>query len=161
MGMTVFFLYGALLLALGIHDAIRARAAARGDGTISVADDYYVNGRRSGSAQVALSIVASCVGGSATIGMAGLAWEVGLPAIWWLGSGACGLALLVRFMARKIRESGARTMPELVGIYLGSSARPLVSGIILLAWVAILAAQFSAWPRLRPRSPAFPRNAPC
>lgn len=144
MGMTVFFLYGALLLALGIHDAIRARAAARGDGTISVADDYYVNGRRSGSAQVALSIVASCVGGSATIGMAGLAWEVGLPAIWWLGSGACGLALLVRFMARKIRESGARTMPELVGIYLGSSARPLVSGIILLAWVAILAAQFSA-----------------
>ena len=39
MGMTVFFLYGALLLALGIHDAIRARAAARGAGTNSGADD--------------------------------------------------------------------------------------------------------------------------
>lgn len=144
MGMTVFFLYGALLLALGVHDALRARVAARDKEATSVADEYYVNGRRSGSAQVALSIVASCVGGSATIGMAGLAWEVGLPAFWWLGSGACGLVLLVRFMARKIRESGARTMPELVGVYLGPAARPLVSGIILLAWIAILAAQFSA-----------------
>lgn len=145
MGITAFFLYGALLLLLGAHDAARARAAARGEGARAlIEDDYYVNGRRSGSVQVALSIVASCVGGSATIGMAGLAWEVGLPAVWWLGSGACGLALLVRFMARTIRESGARTMPELVGVYLGPAARPLVSGIILLAWIAILAAQFSA-----------------
>lgn len=143
MGMTAFFLYGALLLLLGVYDAFRARAAARGDGA-RIEDDYYVNGRRSGSAQVALSIVASCVGGSATIGMAGLAWEVGLPAIWWLVSGACGLTLLVRFMARTIRESGARTMPELVGVFLGPAARPLVSGIILVAWIAILAAQFSA-----------------
>ena len=33
-------------------------------------DTYFVNGRRSSAALVALSIVASCVGGSATMGMA-------------------------------------------------------------------------------------------
>lgn len=145
MGLTVFLLYGTLLLVLGIYDAFRARIGVHaGLRPISIEDAYYVNGRRSGSAQVALSIVASCVGGSATIGMADLAWEVGLPAVWWLGSGACGLVLLVCFLARKIRDSGARTMPELVGGYLGSAVRPLVSGIILLAWIAILAAQFRA-----------------
>lgn len=138
MGLFLFCLYGFLLLVLGVHDAVLSR---RGPGA---ADAYYVNGRASGAGQVALSVVASCVGGSATIGMAGLAWQIGLPAFWWLGSGACGLIVLVRFLAAKVRESGARTMPELVGAYLGGACRPLVSVIILLAWTAILAAQFTA-----------------
>lgn len=105
---------------------------------------FFVNNRSSGAGSVAMSIVASCVGGSATLGMAGLAWQVGTPAFWWLGSGAAGLIILSCFLARKVRETGASTMPEMITAYLGSSARPLVSGIIVLAWQAILAAQFSA-----------------
>lgn len=107
-------------------------------------DTYFVNGRRSSAALVALSIVASCVGGSATMGMAGLAWQVGVPAIWWLMSGSIGLVLLSLFLARKVRRSGAMTMPEMLTTFLGAPSRSLASVIIVTAWLAILAAQFSA-----------------
>ena len=107
-------------------------------------DTYFVNGRRSSAALVALSIVASCVGGSATMGMAGLAWQVGVPAIWWLMSGSLGLVLLSLFLARKVRCSGAMTMPEMLTTFLGAPSRSLASVIIVTAWLAILAAQFSA-----------------
>lgn len=109
------------------------------------ADAFFVNRRASSSLGVALSIVASCVGGSATLGMAGLAWQVGTPALWWLGAGAAGLTLLGLFLASTVRRTGAATMPEMVGVYLGPSLRPLVSVVIVTAWLAILAAQFSAF----------------
>lgn len=115
-------------------------AARRGSGT----DSFFVNDRRSSALGVGMSIVASCVGGSATLGMAGLAWQVGTPAFWWLGSGAAGLVVLSVFLARKVRETGARTMPEMVTAYLGAPARPIMSVVIVLAWFSILAAQFSA-----------------
>ncbi|MDR0826871.1 MAG: hypothetical protein LBN33_03210 [Desulfovibrio sp.] len=130
--MTFFILYVALLLLL----SLRCRNADR--------TQYYVNGRQSSAFTVALSIVASCVGGSATLGMAGLAFQVGTPAFWWLGSGAVGLVVLSLFLARKVRQSGALTMPELLADYLGAPCRPLASVIIVLAWLAILAAQFTA-----------------
>lgn len=115
-------------------------AVRRGSGV----DSFFVNDRQSTAMGVGTSIVASCVGGSATLGMAGLAWQVGTPAFWWLGSGAAGLVILSVFLARKVRETGARTMPEMITTYIGAPARPLTSVVIVLAWLSILAAQFSA-----------------
>ena len=115
--------------------------AGRKGGTAAA---FFVNNRSSSTLEVAFSIVASCVGASATIGMVGMAFAVGTPAFWWLGAGAGGLSLLSLLLARKVRESGAYTMPQLVERYLGASARPLISLIIVIAWMAILAAQFVA-----------------
>ena len=136
--MLIFCLYAALLLGLGLLDARRRRSVA----------DFFVNGRSSGAWHTGFSLIASCIGGSATMGMAGLAWQVGTPAFWWLGSGACGLALLTFFLAEKVRASGAYTMPEMVAAWLGPRARTLVSLIIVPAWLAILAAQFTAMGKL-------------
>ena len=136
--MVIFALYAVLLVGLGLWDARHARSP----------EAYFVNNRASGAWQVGLSITASCVGGSATIGMAGLAWQIGTPAFWWLGSGACGLLLLTFALARKVRASGALTLPELIGQRLGRQARTLASLIIVLAWSAILAAQFTAMGQL-------------
>lgn len=136
--MLIFCLYSIVLIALGVLDARRSR------GDLA----FFVNDRSSGAVHTGLSLAASCIGGSATIGMAGLAWQVGAPAFWWLGSGACGLALLTLFLARKVRASAAYTMPELVEAWLGSHARTLVSLIIMPAWLAILAAQFTAMGKL-------------
>ncbi len=105
---------------------------------------FFVNNRQSSTLAVAFSIVASCVGGSATLGMAGLAWQVGTPAFWWLGSGALGLCILTFFLATKARQSNAYTLPEMIDTYLGAPSRPLASIIIILAWIAITSAQFSA-----------------
>ena len=136
--MLIFCLYAACLLGLGVLDARRSRGALA----------FFVNGRSSGALHTGFSIMASCIGGSATIGMAGLAWQVGAPAFWWLGSGACGLVLLTLFLARKVRASEAYTMPEMVSARLGPGARRLVSFIIVPAWLAILAAQFTAMGKL-------------
>ncbi len=136
--MLIFCLYSALLLALGLLDARHSRGASA----------FFVNGRSSGSVHTGFSLAASCIGGSATIGMAGLAWQVGTPAFWWLGSGACGLALLTLFIARRVRDTEAYTMPEIVSAWIGPRARTLVSLIIMPAWLAILAAQFTAMGKL-------------
>ena len=119
--MLIFCLYAALLLALGVLDARRRHGAQA----------FFINDRSSGALHTGFSLAASCIGGSATMGMAGLAWQTGSPAFWWLGSGACGLALLTVFLARKVRESGAYTMPEMVAAWLGPRAGTLISLIIM------------------------------
>lgn len=106
--------------------------------------DFYVCGRKAGAGIVAFSILASCIGGSATIGMVGLAWHAGSPAFWWLGSGAIGLTILALFLAKKVRDTGAMTMPEIIDATIGPQCRALASVIILAAWMAILAAQLKA-----------------
>ena len=136
--MLIFCLYSALLLALGVLDARHSRGSSA----------FFVNSRSAGAWRTGFSLAASCIGGSATIGMAGLAWQVGAPAFWWLGSGACGLALLTLFIARKVRESEAYTMPEIVAAWISPQARTLSSLIIMPAWLAILAAQFTAMGKL-------------
>lgn len=144
--MLIFCLYSALLLAFGVLDARHSRGSSA----------FFVNSRSSGAWRTGFSLAASCIGGSATIGMAGLAWQVGTPAFWWLGSGACGLALLTLFIARKVRESEAYTMPEIVAAWISPQARTLSSLIIMPAWLAILAAQFTAMGKLAAALTAMP-----
>lgn len=107
-------------------------------------EDYFVAGRKASSLQVGFSVIASCVGASATIGMCGLAFSVGFPAIWWLLSGAIGLSILNIFLLKKLRRRPCLTMLETVKERLGGRATKLCTFIIVLAWVAILVAQFSA-----------------
>lgn len=121
-----------------------SRAKRQGGGAAA----FFVNNRSSSARNVGMSILVSCVGASATVGIAGMAFKVGTPAFWWLGSGACGLLLLCLFLAKKVRRSKAFTMPQLVENLLGRDARLLVSVIIVLAWIAVLAAQFSASVRI-------------
>ena len=133
MGIAALCAYSAIIIWLGYSDNKKTSLAS-----------FFVNRRSSTPLAVAISIIVSCVGASATIGMVGLAFKVGTPAFWWLGAGAMGLSILGLLLAKKVRESGAYTMPELVENLLGKTARPLISCIIVLAWIAILAAQFSA-----------------
>lgn len=134
MGITLLLAYACAIVCVG------RRSLAAADQT----EAFFVNNRSSGAVSVALSIVVSCVGASAAIGMTGTAFSVGTPAFWWLGIGAGGITLLTLLLASHVRASGCLTMPELVGKIFGEPSRILVSLIIVLAWTAILAAQFSA-----------------
>lgn len=137
--MLWFLLYGLILTAAAVYEYRRSASS----------EAYFLNGRRSKAHQVGFSIIASCVGGSATVGMSGLAFEAGTPAAWWLLSGAAGLVLLRVFMLPKVREAKtALTMPEIIRSRIGGSAHRLTCLIILIAWTAILAAQFSAMGRI-------------
>ena len=107
-------------------------------------EDFFLNKRASSAIEVGLSIVVSSVGASATIGMIGMVFVVGTPAFWWFGAACFGLLLLSLTLAKKVRESNAYTLPHLVETLLGKEARFLIAFIIVMAWIAILAAQFSA-----------------
>lgn len=137
--MIWFALYSFLFIALAYLDYRKGQTTA----------GYFLNDRKSKTHQVGFSIIASCVGGSATVGMCGLAYEVGTPAMWWLLSGAAGLVVLRIFMVPRIRARGsALTMPEMIKDLIGAPAHRLSCVIILCAWVAILAAQFVAMGRI-------------
>lgn len=105
---------------------------------------FYLNNRMSSCWGVGFSILVSCVGASATIGMTGMAFTVGTPAFWWLGAGSIGLTALSLLLARAVRKSGAYTLPHMVEVFLGKQVRPLIALVIVVAWSAILAAQFTA-----------------
>lgn len=106
--------------------------------------NFVLAGRRQGVSMVSFSLMASCIGGSATVGVVGMAYGLGFPAFWWLGSGAAGLLLLGFFLADKLRKYNANTLPDLAGTLLGKRTRSLVSLIIVPAWLGITAAQFVA-----------------
>ncbi len=137
--MIWFVLYSLLFIALAYIDFRKGQTPA----------GYFLNDRKSKTHQVGFSIIASCVGGSATVGMCGLAYAVGTPALWWLLSGAAGLVVLRLFMVPRIRSRGsALTMPEMIRESVGVHAHRLSCVIILFSWVAILAAQFLAMGRI-------------
>ncbi|MDC7222875.1 MAG: sodium:solute symporter family protein [Spirochaetales bacterium] len=111
-------------------------------------EEYATGGRSFRTVPVMFSLTASCVGGSATIGLAALTWEVGFPAFWYLGVGVIGLMVLGRFLVGKVVETGAKTLPEMIETFIAPEGRTIGALIITLAWTAILAAQFSAGARI-------------
>lgn len=133
MGVIALCLYLAVILLL----TLRSRQS-------NAEASFFVNNRASGAVGVGLAIMAACVGASATIGMVGMAFSLGTPAFWWLGMGAAGLLLAGIFLAGKVRGTCAVTLPQIVEKFLGTPVRPVVSAVIVFAWLAILAAQFSA-----------------
>lgn len=106
--------------------------------------DYIAAGQDRGSLAVFLTLMATMLGASATLGVAAKAEAVGFPAIWWLASGAFGLALQGILLSGRMRDAGARTLPELAGQVAGPPARRLVAGIVAVAWPGVVGAQFAA-----------------
>ena len=107
--------------------------------------DFVAAGQKCGTAAVFLTLMATILGASATLGVAEKAESIGFPAAWWLLSGAAGLALQGWLLSSRIRESGARTLPELAGFVAGPAARHLVAAVIAVAWPGVVGAQFAAF----------------
>ena len=107
--------------------------------------DFFLGGRRAGAATVTGSLFATCLGASGTLGIVGLGYRFGWPAFWWLGSGGIGLVLLGLFWVAPMRSrDSTRTLPEWVGDAYGAPARVLAAALIVVMWVAVIAAQLAA-----------------
>lgn len=105
--------------------------------------EFAVAGRSQSATAVALSLVATIVGGSATFGAAELAYAKGAVAALWLGVGAVGLVLQALFLARLARGLACHSLPEAAGRLAGRAGQRLLACIIALAWLGVIAAQFS------------------
>ncbi|MGD2065188.1 MAG: sodium:solute symporter family protein, partial [Dehalococcoidia bacterium] len=90
------------------------------------------------------SLVATAIGGSATVGMAGLGFKQGLTGAWWLLVGSIGLVILGVFFARKVRRAALYTLPELVERQYDRRVSLAASILIVIAWVGVVGGQIVA-----------------
>ena len=104
-------------------------------------EDFAVAGKSQGFWSVYLSLMASMIGASATLGTAYKVWDIGFSAFCWLGVGAIGLLLQGILLSKKIRELDATTLPDIADKTVGNGAKALLSLIIAISWIGIIGAQ--------------------
>ena len=107
-------------------------------------DDYVVAGRKQSSPFVFMSLMATVLGASATVGIAARAESIGFAAFWWLGVGAIGFWFQAAFLSKPVHDLDVRTLPEIAEKTVGKTGRKLVAFIIAVSWIGIVAAQFAA-----------------
>jgi SSS family solute:Na+ symporter len=130
----IIALYLAGILAVGVYAARRVRGLS----------DFFVAGRKVGTPACTATLCATIIGGSATIGMAGLGFRMGLTGAWWLLVGAIGLVTLAVTFGGRVRKSGAYTLPELMGKLYDGRTRLAASVLIIIAWLGVIAGQILA-----------------
>jgi len=134
LGLIVIALYFAAMIAIGLVSRRRAQGA----------DNFFVAGRSGTSLFITGSLLATIVGGSATVGMAGLGFSRGLTGMWWLLVGSVGLIVLGVFWAGKVREFGLYTLPELVEKQYDKRISLAASILIVVSWLGVIAGQIVA-----------------
>ena len=134
LGLIVIALYFVVMIIIGILSRRNAK----------VADDFFVAGRKGSSLFITGSLLATIIGGSATVGMAGLGFRIGLTGMWWLLVGSIGLVFLGLFFADKVRKFGLYTLPELVEKQYDKRISLAASILIVIAWIGVVAGQIVA-----------------
>jgi SSS family solute:Na+ symporter len=89
-------------------------------------------------------LLATIIGGSAIMVTGKLGFVQGMTGIWWLLVGSIGLVVLGIFLARKVRELGLYTLPELVETQYNARTAFVASVLIVIAWIGIIGAQIIA-----------------
>jgi solute:Na+ symporter, SSS family len=132
--LTIIAVYFLVIIGIGVW-------SKRGAGS---KNGFFVAHRRGTLPLITGSLVATAVGGSATVGMAGLGFTQGLTGAWWLLAGSIGLVLLGVFFAKKVRGAALYTLPELVERQYGRRMSLAASVLIVIAWVGVVAGQIVA-----------------
>src|SRR5512140_410166 len=125
-------LYGALVLGVGLATA---RGAAGDD------EAFLLGGRRFGALASWAALSSTTIGGSTTLVLSALVAAKGLPGLWLDLAGAMGLAALGVFLSRRVRETGAATISEVIGRFYGRRVRRIAAGLVIAAeivWFALL-----------------------
>jgi SSS family solute:Na+ symporter len=134
MDIGIVLAYFAALLVIGS----RSFRIVKGIGSFFVAD------RAAPFILIAGSLFATVIGGSSTVGMAGLGYRLGLVGSWWLLVGAIGLFALAVLLAERVRGYSLYTLPEILEIQYGPEAKLAASVLIVIAWTGIIAGQVVA-----------------
>ncbi|MCD6567422.1 MAG: sodium:solute symporter family protein [Dehalococcoidia bacterium] len=124
------------LVMLGIGLGMRKKAENQ--------NSFFVAQRRGTLPFITGSLLATAIGGSATVGMAGLGFGQGLTGAWWLISGSAGLLILGFFFAKKVRGAALYTLPELAEKQYGRRLGISASALIVIAWIGVVAGQIVA-----------------
>lgn len=134
MDIVIVFAYFAGLIVIG----------SRSFRIVKGINSFFVADRASPFILIAGSLFATVIGGSSTVGMAGLGYSMGLVGSWWLLVGAIGLFALALFLAERVRSYSLYTLPEILDIQYGPEAKLSASVLIVIAWMGIIAGQIVA-----------------
>jgi SSS family solute:Na+ symporter len=132
--LTIIAVYFLAIIGIGVWS--RKKAGSQ--------DGFFVAHRQGTLLLITGSLVATAIGGSATVGMAGLGFKQGLTGAWWLLVGSIGLVILGVFFARKVRGAALYTLPELVEKQYDRRMSLAASILIVIAWVGVVAGQIVA-----------------
>ena len=132
------------LIALGLYLLIFVIIGIMDIRKVKSFTDYGVAGKSQGTFAVTMTLLATMLGASTTIGIADTVNQIGFPGIWWLIFGALGLLLQSFILSEKVRQTNADTLPELARITVGRGAELLLALIIVVSWVGVVAGQLVA-----------------
>lgn len=127
--------YLACMLVVGFTSSRRIKGIA----------GFYVSDRSGSALLVSGSLLATIVGASQTLGLAGLGYARGLVGAWWMLVGSVGLIILTFRLAGKVRATEVYTLPELLKRQYGSESLKIIASLLIsLAWLGVIAAQVVA-----------------
>ena len=132
--LTALILYLLAFILIGIFDIKNIRTFT----------DYSTAGKRQKLLPVVMTLLATILGASTTIGITDTVYRIGFPGIWWLVFGAVGLILQSALISEKVRGIGADTLPDLAGKTVGRAAQLLIALIIAVSWLGVIAGQLVA-----------------
>ncbi|VBB08725.1 sodium/solute symporter [Lucifera butyrica] len=139
--LAVILLYAVVLIAAGLMIGRYVKGAS----------DFFVAGRKLGTALLFATLIAPNIGAGSTVGVAGLGYKFGLSAWWWIASSALGSLILAFVVGPAIwREAKKRNLYTL-GDYLehryNRSFRGLISFMMAVGTLSIFAGQLMgiAW----------------
>ncbi|MGQ8338534.1 sodium:solute symporter family protein [Sunxiuqinia sp. A32] len=133
MKITILITYFVLVIGVGIYSFFKIKNPT----------DYFIAGKNNGVWQVAGSLMATILGGSAILGSVNLAGVEGWASAWYLLAASIGLFLLIPLVGF-VNRLGKFTLANLLGQFYGENARKAASVIIPIAWTGIVAAQIIA-----------------
>ncbi len=136
MNLAIIIIYLVCMIGIGIYVFLRRQTSS--------IDGFFVANRSGNTPLILGSLCATVIGASVVVMMAGLGYGWGLPGAWWLLIGAVGLLVLGLFFAKKVRQVGLYTLPELVEKQYGAAAGLAASVLIIIGWTGIIAAQILA-----------------
>ena len=135
---AAFIIYLLVFIIIGLLDAKKIRNFR----------DYSTAGKNQRTFAVVMTLLATMIGVSTTIGITDTVFSIGFPGIWWLAFGALGLVLQSVLISEKVRDLDADTLPDLAGRTVGRPAELLIALVIVVSWIGVIAGQLAALGRL-------------
>lgn len=106
--------------------------------------DFIVAGRTLGAVVGGATLAATQISAGTFVGTVGLHYTAGVCFAWVWPGAWLGWVVSAIFVAPKLRESGALTIPDYFARRYGSSARTLSAVLIAVAYTVFLVAQYKA-----------------
>jgi SSS family solute:Na+ symporter len=133
--LAVIVVYAAGLVGLGIYISRRVRTSS----------DFFVAGRRLSPRLLFATLLAANIGGGSTVGAAGLGYQYGLSAWWWVGSAGMGQLILAATVGPRIwrlaKSNGFYTLGDFLDWRYSRAVRGVIAVLLWLGSLSILAGQ--------------------